>query len=149
MLKERDIPEAATSLRAAAKCAASAAGLGSAGPAFGGAPAPAGSAAAAPAAANQEPSKRARQRPERIRHFSKLVRKFKTPGDASIGEAPRGAKKTSKHIGGAAVSIELAKDLDAGGAGADHCFGDAKEQPVFDDARDGDEAQREVFGIWN
>jgi hypothetical protein len=35
------------------------------------------------------------------------------------------------------ASIELAENLDAGGTGADHCLGDANEEPVFDNAGDG------------
>ena len=80
MLKERDIPQATTSARAAAKCD----GLGAAGagPVWPGGVVGAACSALLPLAATKEASRNARQKTKFMACFSRTVRKRKPPKGA-------------------------------------------------------------------
>ena len=138
MLKERDIPQAMTSARAAARCE----GLG---------------------AVDARPGLRGRRRLARpvapgFRWFPKGRQRQGQAKAQSYGVFPEcraqakilpklclDCRKPMRHP----ASIALTENLKAGGTGANDRLGDPNEKPMFDDARDCGQTVRQTIRIAN
>ena len=133
MLKERDIPLATTSARAAAKCD----GLGAARRLVrrGG-----GRGLLGPASARgNQGSKQERKAKNQIHRVF-----FKSCAQAKTSSNHAARCRTTRP-----ASIELAKNLDTRRTGADYRLGNPDEEPMFDDAGNGGEPVRQVVRIGN